>query len=443
MFTHDQEKIILQQPANTVVFAAPGSGKTTVLTHHILHLLESGNLHPRDIMAMTFTKQSAQDMRERLSQTGRLSHKSAQVLRIGTFHAQLFRILLQQSPNIPVLLSATEQYKLMSEAVESHSIRRSRVTKEEVQHYLNLLTRRCSIYPPLPLKGRKRRIIDTYQRLKNNTGRWDFDDILVTFCDFMFSSRFTPESLKSVQYLLIDEFQDTNSIQWLIVEEWANRLGIPVFVVGDDDQSIYGFRGASPRWLLDFSSRLPNVRQYILKQNFRSTRDIVCNATQLIENNRLRASKDMIASREEHGEIRAFAVKNEACEAKAVADKVRHLHELHPEWSFAVLARTRRQLYGVWQLISDFEHVTVQLRTFHDAKGKEWDAVFIVGLVDDNPYLLARPETPEELEEERRLYYVALTRAKNLSYTFCPGHVLQKKSLPSPFVCEAGLNLEY
>lgn len=444
MLTKEQSKIIISPPGRTVVFAAPGSGKTTVLTSHISEQLRAGHLRAREIMAITFTRQSAADMKRRMMQLNGLSRKVVEALQIGTFHAQLFRMLLKTASDIPVLLSAREQYELMKLSVERCSGNRYRISRTRVQQSLNNYSVSRASYPPKNLAKQESGIVNTYMKLKRSLNRWDFDDILQTFCSCIETreKKSLLPILKETQYLLVDEYQDTNAIQWTILQQFIFELNIPIFVVGDDDQSIYGFRGASPEFLLSFAKTFEDAKQHNLDYNFRSSPEIVEHARQLIEHNQLRTDKQMKAVRTTPGHVKAFQVGSEDLEAQYVITTFAKIKKAHPEWTCAVLSRTRRQLFKVWSKIREAELKGLELRTFHDAKGKEWDALFIVGFVDKNPYLARMVTTQSELEEERRLYYVALTRAKTLSYTWIPKNIAGYTFKPSPFITEAKIPIE-
>jgi DNA helicase II / ATP-dependent DNA helicase PcrA len=439
LFTESQNQIITSLPGRTVVYAAPGSGKTTVLTHHIADQLQNHRFRPNGIMAITFTRQSAIDMKKRMIKLNGMSRKTIEALQIGTFHAQLFQFLLKSTSDIPVLLSTTEQYEIMKLSIESCYGYRMHVTRSEVQQLLNTYSVNQATYPPTFLHKRDRRIINTYIRRKRALNRWDFDDIMQAFCNRLEDGPNTSimKELSRIQYLLVDEYQDTNSIQWTILQQLVAELQIPIFVVGDDDQSIYGFRGASPQFLLSFKTTYPDANQYTLDENFRSSPIIVEHAYNLIENNRIRTAKQMKPARNSKGLIKSYQVANEDTEAKCAVAALIKIKENHPEWSCAVLSRTRRQLYKVWCRIQNTGLKGTELRTFHDAKGREWDAIMIVGLVAQNPYLAKHVANSQEMEEERRLYYVALTRARYVSCTFIPQQIAGRPALPSPFVAEA------
>ncbi|WDL97116.1 UvrD-helicase domain-containing protein [Alicyclobacillus sp. ALC3] len=437
MLTVEQNAVVFQSAQNTVVFAAPGSGKTTVLTEHIANQVRSGRIAAGHVLALTFTHQSAKDMQSRMGAKRLLSADQLQALRLGTFHAQAFRMLLKRRPDIPVLLSPVEQFRLMQRAGRSVGQGDTASTRR----FLLAYSRAQSVWPlQLPESEPLRRVLSHYQQLKKRHHRWDFDDILQEFLHELETNR---SLVDWVDYLLIDEYQDTNPLQWAVVHAIADAANCPVFVVGDDDQSIYGFRGASPQGLLTFATAYPEVSTRILSTNFRSTTPIVTAAVTLIEHNRERHDKVIKINDERAGVCRAYMWTSEEEEATAVHQFILATWTADPRLQVAVLSRTRRQLAYCWRLFSS-DLQRPQFRTFHDAKGKEWDVVHIIGAVVDNPYLAGEDGKTESVlasEEERRLFYVAMTRAKSELMIHVPAKMDHRRQQPTPYVQEAGIAL--
>lgn len=426
-FTLEQLSVIQHSPGNTVVFASPGSGKTTVLTHHLASLLLANKLSPSQVMAVTFTRQAATDLKRRLIQVSGFHSRALESIQTGTFHAQVFRFLLQTQPDIPVLLSPQEQYHLLTRAV-----RKAGLHQVSMHRWQSALTKLKSAWPPLPGQGPMAEVYRHYEDLKNQSHRWDFDDILLRFCEkYCLSEKEKPDA--DIRYLLVDEFQDTNPVQSAILQYFSRNLGVPVFVVGDDDQSIYGFRGASPIWLLEFHDTYRPAAGFHLSANFRSDRQIVQHASALIEHNQQRTFKHLRVVSQQDGVCVTMAHQDEESEAAAVLSIL--AAEVKTGASVAVLARTRRQLTPIWKLAHD-TFQGLQYRTFHDAKGKEWDHVHLLGCVELNPYLPNHVQATD-IEEERRLMYVAMTRARHSLYLHVPLRVSGIRTAASRFLQEA------
>lgn len=435
MWTDEQQAVIGHVPQNTVVFAAPGSGKTSVLIQHIGYQLRSG-LHPNQIMAMTFTRQSGNDMKHRLRQLLGGSLQS-ETLRMGTMHAQCFRVLLRECPDVPVLLRPHEAFLLMKQAILVTE--KALFVRRESVHRMLLLRAKVESFIDLASVNRLNRVMKTYDDLKRKYHRWDFEDILISFFKRLRDAVTLPEILKDIRYLLIDEFQDTNQLQWRILREFQ-RFDVPIFVVGDDDQSIYGFRGASPKWLLQFADYTPGTRVHHLSTNFRSDQSIVHHANSLIVKNASRSIKTFATSSSELGHVSCWAWRDERAEGLALTERVARLCREKRTWSIAILARTRNQLLHIWRILGQFTNIS--LHTFHAAKGKEWDAVFIAGSVDDNPYLNHDDlNTRWDETEERRLFYVAMTRAKHHLEIHYSMKMRAQRTRASRFISEAEIEV--
>lgn len=427
MWTNEQHAIIHKTSGNTVVYASPGSGKTTVLTEHIVHQLQANAVAPSAVMMITFTRNSARHMRERMTRVAGLSPRAVAALRIGTFHAEMFRMLLQAKMPVYPILGQTEQHKLLLRAMDKAGVRENRGAERVEQSLAQYRAKRSAD----GFSGPYQRVFQAYEKLKRKQNRWDFDDIVASLCDNM-DTVFT--SVPPIQYLLVDEFQDTNDVQWSfvtsILEKWGGRL----LVVGDDDQSIYAFRGASPSWLMNTPRVLPGTRAYELSMNFRSDYAIVNAASSVISHNKVRIDKSFSVASDNAGYTEGTIVKNEMKESRLLALRLTSIANENAEWSIAVLARTRQQLYASWALCSAQSLPNVEWATFHASKGREWDAVFIIGAIDDNPYLR---ETPADDEEERRLFYVAMTRAKHHLCIIAPERTEFGTAAPSRYLFES------
>jgi DNA helicase II / ATP-dependent DNA helicase PcrA len=433
MWTETQQAIISKPPSHSVVYAAPGSGKTAVLTAHCCHLFRTSMVNPADAFMMTFTRQSAAELKLRLLSAPGVPRKVAESANVGTFHAQVFRALLTYQPDIPVLLGPMEQRSILMSILAMEGMRHPR----DLQSFQSAINRSKSAWPNHAVPSRYRKAAARYEKWKQDQRRWDFDDVLNAFCLVWEKNSDFASSFQSIQYVLVDEFQDINAIQWHIIQQFAS-FGARVFVVGDDDQSIYGFRGATPTWLLDFPHQFIPSNTYHLAMNFRSDQVIVQHATQLIQHNVQRMEKPFQCFSSTSGVCEAAHHLNEATEANAVCTSIQNAQRMNPDTTVAVLARTRIQLYHVWQYIRNAGLKNVQCRTYHDAKGKEFDVVHIVGAVARNPYLATQLQDADT-EEERRLFYVAMTRARHALYVHVPRIVRGEKLLPVQFIDQAGL----
>jgi DNA helicase II / ATP-dependent DNA helicase PcrA len=433
LITEQQQEVILQPAGNIAVYAAPGSGKTTVLTGHIMHQLKSRQIPPSEMVVVTFTRQSALELKNRLRRSGS-SRRMVEALRIGTFHAQVFRMMMHVVPNIPVVMSTREQRHLLSTALQREGEKTNPITLDE---WMNTIAKLKSSWPSRMPSARVRRVYQRYEQMKSNSGRWDFDDILYTFCTRMMTTPSLLDEIPKMRYILVDEFQDTDAIQWTILQQISQVSGTHLFVVGDDDQCIYEFRGASPQYLLEFPNRMPGAKQFELSCNFRSDKDIVERASALIQHNTARAPKHFRVSKTERGECKTFIWRDEAQEWNQVCKMLEGLLSRFNGQDIAILARTRRQLAAILHILKGRVGSGLFFHTFHDAKGKEFDTVIILGAVENNPYL--RDTSKSRLEEERRLFYVAMTRARHRLYVGVPLRMNGVRTEPSRFLYEANL----
>lgn len=442
-WTREQSKIIYKNAGSTCVIAAPGSGKTSVLTEHIVHVLDERKIRPQSLMAVTFTRQAALHMRHKLGHHSNLSHREWESLRIGTFHSQMFHALLERHPDIPVLLNAREQHVMMRQAVERALGDRRHISHQAVTQKLTSYSRDIGLGTLSSAAKSLARVYTAYQTIKRRAHRWDYEDILVETDRLIQQSQPIPY-FQQLEYLLVDEFQDTNQLQWNVVLGLHQRYGCPVFVVGDDDQSIYAFRGASPLFLQGATKRLRDSQLCLLTYNFRSVRRVVHHSEQLIRHVTKRIDKPLRSVSTDDGLICMYTLDNEKSESTAVLLLLQTILEANDKLTIGVLARTRKQLYGAWvKFQSETSFVTrdedrVQFRTFHDSKGKEWDAVVLLDLVTQYSECNSIVEDAQ-LDERRRLYYVAMTRAKSILIGFVPKSLNLHRVIPSAYLDESGL----
>lgn len=285
-----QREAVIADEKPTVVFAGPGSGKTTVLTRRVLYLLERGAC-PENLMVVTFTRAAAQEMKSRLRE---VMPKAAQKLCIGTFHSLFLGILQERGETIPTLLRGNEQKEIIRKLLSDQE---QPTDEENISTYLNQigLCKGNAILPErMNVHKRKnilfRDIFAQYEEWKRNNNFWDYDDILLT----MYQRVNNPAELADLKerfiHILVDEFQDINWIQYQILVKLASQHR-SLFVVGDDDQSIYGFRGSNPRIMLQLHKDFSDLKRIVLSVNYRSSEPIIRASEQLIGQNRLRQAK--------------------------------------------------------------------------------------------------------------------------------------------------------
>ena len=303
-----QQTAITHGDGTMLVLAGPGSGKTLVITQRIKYLTEELNINPEDILVITFTKAAAQEMQERFC---RISKKQGCPVNFGTFHATFFNMLRHTyrftAENI---IREGDKYKLMAKVLEEMppemmSQDRGYASARDMEDDLiqrllaEISTVKNNGITPQELKSDTvaqaefEYICGAYKKEMNSRRLIDFDD-MVLLCRDLLVAR--PEVLKMWQerfkYILIDEFQDICPLQYEVVRLLAKPQD-NLFIVGDDDQSIYGFRGSKPEIMLNFNKDYPDSKQVLLNVNYRSRRDIVEAAGRLIAHNEARFAKQV------------------------------------------------------------------------------------------------------------------------------------------------------
>ena len=316
-----------------LVIAGAGSGKTRVLTHRAAWLIEVEGVSPQGLLAVTFTNKAAAEMRGRIEQ---LLEMPVQHLWIGTFHGLAHRLLRRhwQEAKLPQnfqIIDSDDQSRLIKRMLKSLEIDESRWAPREVQYFINAQKDEGLRPEHLADEGdpNRRQMIDlyrVYQETCERGGLVDFAELLLRAHELW---RDNPDVLafyqRRFQHLLVDEFQDTNAIQYAWLRLLAGKTGVP-FVVGDDDQSIYRWRGARVEHIHQFQKDFPGTEVVKLEQNYRSTGTILNAANAVIRNNSSRMGKNLWTDGADGEPIRVYAAFNERDEADFVVGRLR-------EWS--------------------------------------------------------------------------------------------------------------
>ncbi|OYD09750.1 ATP-dependent helicase [Paludifilum halophilum] len=287
-----QREAVTAAGGSVAVYAGPGSGKTTVLTRRVQYLIGQG-IPKEKMMVVTFTRAAAGEMENRLV---RELGESMTGLTIGTFHSIFLRLLAGQGLKLPPLLKEFEQHQLIRRRLEALD---RPADEEAVTSTLGQIgyCKGNGILPEyMKVKKEKniafRRVFQEYEKAKQERESWDYDDILLAFWARLRRLSTSHPQRNRFLHILVDEFQDINRVQFeslrlLLPEEGA------LFAVGDDDQSIYGFRGSDPGYLLGLEERFPGCRRVILSTNYRSTEEVIRLGQRLIRNNRHRRDKQL------------------------------------------------------------------------------------------------------------------------------------------------------
>ena len=316
-----QLKTVQHKKGPALVLAGAGSGKTRVITYRIAYLIESKNISPERILAVTFTNKAALEMKERVY---KLIPKNLRGLWIGTFHSMCARILREYSEEIPfrrsfVIYDEQDQGNLIKRVMDNQGIREKELPPYIVRRTIsNLKNKLIDEHDFEPLGSKQMMIKEVYieyqKRLLGNDAM-DFDDLLFnTYRLFESNELVRMELDKRFKHKLVDEYQDTNHAQYMILKELSKQNN-NLFVVGDDDQSIYGFRGADINNILDFEEDFPECKIYKLERNYRSTKRILRSASFMVRNNKQRKGKTLWTEGEEGAKLTLFNSYDENSEA--------------------------------------------------------------------------------------------------------------------------------
>lgn len=349
---NEQKKAVLAGDGPLIVLAGAGSGKTRVLTMRIAHLIAERDVLPENILAVTFTKKAAGEMKERISKFVPESGG----LWIGTFHSIFSRILRREASAVGytkdfVIYDREDQESIIKKIITEDVPEAGRFSARAILGTISM-AKNSLISPETfservssPFEEIVSRIYPDYQaRLKRNNG-FDFDD-LITVPIHLFNERedVLDYYAGKFRYILVDEYQDTNRAQYQLIKLLSKKHK-NICVVGDDDQSIYRWRGADIRNILEFEQDFPGAEIIRLEQNYRSTKNILKGAVSVVSNNKGRKGKTLWSQNPEGEKIEIFETRNEHEEADKIVDRVHHEIFTNKRTfnDFAVLFRTNAQ----------------------------------------------------------------------------------------------------
>ena len=361
---HAQTEAVAHNKGPCMVLAGPGSGKTLTIAKRIEYLIMKHKVRPEEILVITFTKYADWEMKNR---TRSICGPSSYAVTFGTFHGIYYGILkwayrLNQSN----LLSDEEKYRILREILPGIDWDQEPEADEEKDYLQELAIEIGNVknncmdieeYESVKYTTEKfRKLYRTYEETKKKYRKIDFEDMLIQ-CRDLFMKR--PDILKKwqekFQYILVDEFQDVNQAQYDVVR----MLAAPqdnLFVVGDDDQSVYGFRGAKPGIMMEFMKDYPKARQILLDVNYRSSGYIVKGALRVIGNNKIRFEKKIEAFRKPDETVHVQEVKDPVQEAEYVLERIREYREKGVSYTeMAVLYRTNVDARAMSELMTEYQ----------------------------------------------------------------------------------------
>lgn len=335
-----QQAAVIHEGTPLLVVAGAGSGKTRVLTRRIAYLMAKRGVEPFEILAITFTNKAAGEMKERVAA---LVGKRARIMWVSTFHSACVRILRQEavrlgfSPTFSIYDQA-DSLRLVTLVMRDMNLDPKRYNPRGIAAMIS--NAKNELLGPADYRNRTQNhfeevvaeVYALYQERLTAANAMDFDDLIMKTVDVL--QKF-PEARSRYRHrfkhILVDEYQDTNHAQYILIRELVgmDREGIPaaeLCVVGDADQSIYGFRGATIRNIMAFEEDYPNAETILLEQNYRSTQNILSAANTVIAKNESRKEKNLWSDAGSGPKLQGFVAENEHHEAEFVRDEIVKLH---------------------------------------------------------------------------------------------------------------------
>lgn len=335
-----------------LILAGAGSGKTKVLTYRIAYILEKQLAYPEEILAVTFTNKAAAEMKERIA---KLLGSSVPLPWMGTFHSICVKILRRDGQNIGLgpnfsIYDPSDQLETVKQAMEQLNLSIKDVNPRAIHSHIS--SAKNEMVEPADYAGYAKgyfqetvaAVYPEYQKILKQNNAVDFDDLLM-YVVRLFKQH--PQVLEKYQnlfkYIMVDEYQDTNNVQYLMMKGLAEKRK-NVCAVGDDDQSIYSFRGANIRNILNFHRDYPNAKIVKLEQNYRSTKKILDAAHAVVRKNKQRTDKKLWTENATGEDIYMYTAENERDEADWVVRKIKSLEKDGVDPSeIAILYRTNAQ----------------------------------------------------------------------------------------------------
>lgn len=346
-----QQQAVMATLGPVLVLAGPGSGKTRVLTHRIAYLIGAIGVPTYHILAVTFTNKAAREMESRVAE---LLGEQTRGLTLGTFHATCARILRRESDKLPiesnyVIFDSDDQIRVVKQALQDLNIDDKHYRPVSVHATISNAKNELILpddYEDQSSRGKViARVYHRYQELLLASNGVDFDDLLLWTAYLLEKYPDTRQKYsRRYEYVLVDEFQDTNQAQYVLLKHLASFHN-NIFVVGDVDQSIYRWRGADYRNLLRFEQDFPDAQVVLLEQNYRSTQTILDVAMAVIDRNPHRKSKKLFTSRGAGERVVFHETYDDRQESQFVVDTIASLvaRNAAKPGDFAIMYRTNAQ----------------------------------------------------------------------------------------------------
>lgn len=331
-----QNEAVRARSKSVLVIAPPGAGKTTVILNRIKYLLEEKKVKGIHVIVITFTKAAAENMKSRFKEM----HKEGVIPFFGTFHGLFYKILLRNKEEIR-LIESKDSYNIIRKVLSSYI---EEVSDEKIKEVLNNISRKKVSSKDLEISMTYdifNKCYEAYETFKNDRGLLDFDDLQIKAVTLLKENPHVLGYYRNlIKHILVDEFQDCDEVQL----EFLRLINNEVFCVGDEDQSIYSFRGATPKCMINFEENFEESEKVYLKYNYRSLKNIVEVSKEVIKHNKERYKKEIIAFNENQGNIELKKPFNESEEANIISLKIEESKRLGNKYSdTAVLYRTNME----------------------------------------------------------------------------------------------------
>lgn len=342
MLNTDQQNAVNHEFGPALIIAGPGSGKTTVITHHINFLISKLHYSPGEILVISFSKASANEMKQRFNQ---INPSAVSDILFGTFHSVFYKFIRSFSFNVPTLIDEKERANIINKIVEN---------SDNFDKVSSFISYKKSFINPYKLNedDSLTKLYERYQNILRECGLMDFDDILIKCYEMLSMNNKIRNSIRNkFRAILIDEFQDINEFQYETIKLIADNN---LYVVGDEDQSIYSFRGAKSDMISRFYTDYPNSKVYYLKTNYRCHADIIDASQTVIKHNTGRFNKyDPIGINTDSGkhfEINKVKTINE--ELSFIVNKIKECNENNK--NIAILVRTNNDILNYQNKIINY-----------------------------------------------------------------------------------------
>ena len=354
-----QREAVIHTGSPLLIVAGAGSGKTTVLTRRIAYALATGRAHPGEVLAITFTNKAAKEMAERVSS---IVGPASRSMWVSTFHSSCVRILRREAKVLGMksnftIYDAQDAQRLVAQILKELGLDTKKYAPRAILHRISNLKNELQTpddFVPRPNNPADEVLADVFKRYTSRlrlANAFDFDDLIAETVHLFGAFPEVADSYRRrFRHILVDEYQDTNPAQYALIKALAGDgaggpTGAELTVVGDADQSIYAFRGATVRNIVEFEKDFPNADTILLEQNYRSTQNILDAANAVIANNDDRREKKLWTSEGSGEQIVGWVAENEQGEARFIVDRIDDLidDEKYTYGDFAVFYRTNAQ----------------------------------------------------------------------------------------------------